>query len=205
MGKYPSNNSGFPPEIIRFIGKKWVIQILKEGRTNKQIRFGELKKKFGITPKVLSEILGEMKDLGLIKKETKKSFPPAVIYRLSNRGLKLLESMKIIEEFSKKPTEIVYVGNSFDRKKIKKFLILLAIEKSILMMGKPELKIIEERLLADFNCTLEDCVSNPSPLKKVLRKMFGNCYDDILDIMQQSLKNSDDEHTEQFLEFMKMK
>lgn len=60
----PTEKLGVPPEIIHFVGKKWVVPIFKEFATHKQVRFGELKDKFSITPKVLSEILGEMKDFG---------------------------------------------------------------------------------------------------------------------------------------------
>jgi len=85
-----------------------------------------------------------------------------------------------------------------------KSAILLAIEKSLLKMGLPELKRVESKLLSDFNCTFEDCVRNPIPLKKVLFELFGNCYEDIYQSMTYSLKNSSiDESITKFLILMK--
>jgi len=44
MTKSDNSNLGFPPEIIRFVGKKWVVPIFKEFDKTTQIRFEELKK-----------------------------------------------------------------------------------------------------------------------------------------------------------------
>jgi DNA-binding HxlR family transcriptional regulator len=203
MTNSTDNELGFPPEIIRFIGKKWVVPIFKEFESNQQVRFSEFKQKFKITSKVLSEILGEMKDLGFIDKQEKKLFPPTVTYTLSNRGLDLLDVIDKLEKFSR-DTPIENKTEVGDDKYLIKFAIMLAIEKSILKMGEPELKKVKERL-SDLNCTLDDCIYNPTPLKKVLCELFGNCYEDIYRGIYNSLKDVDaDEEITKFLHTMKV-
>lgn len=199
-----SNNAGFPPEIIRFVGKKWVVPIFKEFDNKTQIRFGELKQKFGVTSKVLSEVLGEMQSFGFIEKQDNKSFPPTITYTLSNRGLNLLDVVDKLEMFSKEAMVRENAKNSSDEKYLTKFAIILAIEKSLAKMGRPELKRVEDRLLLDFNCTFEDCVSNPTPLKKVLQELFGNSYEDIYTSINDALsETSMDEDIKHFLQLMK--
>ena len=94
----PLLDSGFPPKMIRFLGKKWVVLILRECEKKKQVRFRDLKVKFGITSKVLSEVLREMKDMGFVNKSEEKSFPPIVTYTLSKRGLDLLDRINHLED-----------------------------------------------------------------------------------------------------------
>lgn len=202
MTKSGNSNLGFPPEIIRFVGKKWVVPIFKEFDSTTQIRFGELKRKFGITSKVLSEVLGEMHSFGFLNKQDNKTFPPTITYTLSNRGLNLLDVVDKLEAFSK---ESIVRENDGDNKYLTKFVIMLAIEKSLLKMGRPELKKVEDTLLLEHNCTFEDCVSNPTPLKKVLSELFGNCYEDIYHSMNAVLKDTSmDEDIKQFLQIMKV-
>lgn len=199
-----STNLGFPPEIIRFVGKKWVVPIFKEFDNKTQIRFGELKQKFGVTSKVLSEVLGEMQSFGFIEKQDIKSFPPTITYTLSNRGLNLLDVVDKLEMFSKESMMRENERNSSDDKYLTKFAIMLAIEKSLVKMGRPELKRVEDRLLLEFNCTFEDCVSNPTPLKKVLHELFGTSYEDIYASIHNALSDTGmDEDIKQFLLVMK--
>lgn len=197
------NDLGFPSEIIRFIGKKWVVPIFKEFENSQQVRFSEFKQKFRITSKVLSEILGEMKDLGFIDKQEKRSFPPSITYTLSNLGLDLLDVIDKLEKFSK-DTPIENKIEVGDDKYLTKFAIMLAIEKSILKMGEPELKKVKEKL-SDLNYTLDDCIYNPIPLKKVLCELFGNCYEDIYREIYNSLRDIDtDKDITKFLHTMKV-
>lgn len=189
MNNSIGNDLGFPPEIIRFIGKKWVVPIFKEIESSQQVRFSEFKQKFRITSKVLSEILGEMKDLGFIDKHEIKSFPPSITYTLSNLGLDLLDVIDKLEKFSKH-TPMENKTEVGDDKYLTKFAIMLAIEKTILNMGEPELKKVKERL-SDLNYTLDDCIYNPTPLKKVLCELFGNSYEDIYREIYNSLRSTD--------------
>lgn len=202
MTNSKDNELGFPPEIIRFIGKKWVVPIFKEFENNQQVRFSNFKQKFKITSKVLSEILGEMKDYGFIEKQEKKLFPPTITYTLSNHGLDLLDVIDKLEEFSKEKVLMENKISVEDDKYLTKFVIMLAIEKSILKRGAPELKKVEEGLSV-FNYTLEDCVYNPVPLKKVLCELFGNSYEDIYLEIRNSLRGIDiDENITKFVQIM---
>ncbi len=89
-------------------------------------------------------------------------------------------------------------------KHLAKSAILLAIEKSLLTMGIPELEKVKSKLLSDFNYTLDDCVSDPVPLKKVLCELFGTCYEDIFQSMNATLTNTSmNEDIMQFLVIMK--
>lgn len=95
-------------------------------------------------------------------------------------------------------------ASTVEDKYLAKSAILLAIKKSLLKMGMPELKRVEAKLLSDFNYTLDDCVRNPIPLKKVLCELFGYCYEDIYQSMNATLTDSSmDEDIMQFLVIMK--
>lgn len=85
-----------------------------------------------------------------------------------------------------------------------KSAILLAIEKALLEMGTPELNRVESKLISDFGCTLESCVSNPTPLKKVLCELFGYCYNDIYQSITYTLNGTSmNENITKFLLIMK--
>jgi len=91
-----------------------------------------------------------------------------------------------------------------DDRDLTKSAILLAIEKALLEMGTPELKRVEAKLISDFDCTLESCVSNPTPLKKVLCELFGYCYNDIYQSMAYTLNGTSmNKNTTKFLLIMK--
>ncbi len=83
-------------------------------------------------------------------------------------------------------------------------IIVLAIEQALLKMGSPELNKVESKLMSEFNYKLSDCVSNPTPLKKVLCELFGNCYEDIYQSVTNSLiVTSMNESSAKFLILMK--
>ena len=76
-----------PIEItFRIIGKKWTVLIIREIlRGHKQFnRF--LEKIEGITPKVLTERLRELEQLGIIKREIVSEYPVRVEYSLTDIG-----------------------------------------------------------------------------------------------------------------------
>ena len=76
-----------PIEItFRIIGKKWTVLIIREIlRGHKQFnRF--LEKVEGITPKVLTERLRELEQLGIIKREIVSEYPVRVEYSLTDIG-----------------------------------------------------------------------------------------------------------------------
>jgi ribosomal protein L37E len=69
-----------------------------------------------------------------------------------------------------------------------KTLIELAVEKSILSMGHPELQLVISKLHHDYNCTISDCMEHPEYLKAVLSDLFGHCHYDIVNSIDKTLK-----------------
>ena len=71
-----SNDGGseFPPELIKFMGRKWVVSILREFEIADSLTQKELKQKFAIPTKTLANIFMEMNTFGLLLKHRKMSF-----------------------------------------------------------------------------------------------------------------------------------
>jgi len=202
MTKLNFDNSGLSPEIISFLEKEIVASVFKELGNPKQIHFGELKQRLGTTSKILIEIFRRMHIFGLIIRHRSDSFPPLPTFTLSNRGHNCLD---LIEKLESSSIESTKRENPQDEKRLTKTAIILAIEKSLLDMGALELERVKDQLLSKFNCTFEDCVGNPTPLKKVLFELFGNCYKEIYHSMNYSLtETSMNEDAERFLQIMKI-
>ena len=82
--------------VLQLVGAKWKILVVKE-LLKREMRFVELKKKLGCTPKVLTSCLKEMEEDGLIIREELKDKPVKVIYYLTDIGYTLrpvIESMQ---------------------------------------------------------------------------------------------------------------
>lgn len=202
MTKFNFDSSGLSPELISFLDKEIVALVFKELKNNEQIQFGELKQKLGTTTKILVEIFRRMNIFGLIIKHRSDSFPPLATFSLSNRGHNCLDLLEKLEVSSKKSRK---EENPQDEQYLTKTAIILAIEKSLLEMGSLELERVKDQLLSKFNCTFEDCVGNPTPLKKVLCELFGNCYKEIYHSMNYTLMDTSmNKDTERFLQIMKM-
>ena len=91
-----TKNDGF----IRFIGKKWVLPILKELEKENLIRFNQLKQSFEITSTTLSSILKKLEYDHIIKKRTHHEFPTRVEYSLTETGKKLINFIKELGNLS---------------------------------------------------------------------------------------------------------
>ncbi|MFQ5440927.1 MAG: AAA family ATPase [Nitrosopumilaceae archaeon] len=70
-----------------------------------------------------------------------------------------------------------------------KSLIIVAIEKSLLEMGKPDLNKVKERLMADYNRTLADCYEEPEFLNRILKDIYGKAHVTIIDSIKKNLRN----------------
>ena len=77
-----------------------------------------------------------------------------------------------------------------DNQNSKKDLITIAVEYALLQMGPPELDKVTTRLREDYNCTIGDCLEHPEYLKRILCDLFGYCYQDILDNIEQVFKDA---------------
>ena len=83
--------------IIRFIGKKWVLPILKEFEKEDMVRFNQLKQSFEITSSTLSSILKKLEYTHIIKKRAHHEFPTRVDYSLTETGKKLINFLKELD------------------------------------------------------------------------------------------------------------
>jgi len=73
---------------------------------------------------------------------------------------------------------------------VNKTLIELAVEKTLLKIGSPELELVRARLKEDYNCRISDCLEHPEYLKAVLSDLFGNCHYDIVDSINTALQKT---------------
>ena len=69
---------------------------------------------------------------------------------------------------------------------IKRSLVAYAIENALLDMGKPEYEEVVARL-EKYNCHVSDCYNHPEYLKKILREIYGNAFEVILQKIEDSL------------------
>jgi len=82
-------------------------------------------------------------------------------------------------------------------------LITLSVEHALLKMGNPELELVKSRLKKEYNCEISDSLEHPEYLKKILRELFGNAYQDILKTINKRLKKTSmDKPIVQFLTVM---
>ena len=55
----------------------------------------------------------------------------------------------------------------------RKALVVLAIEKALLEIGKPTYDEVLGKLAQDYNCYLSDCYEHPEYLSRVLKDLYG--------------------------------
>ena len=85
----------------QILSRKWTVPILKELSTGVK-RFGELRKKFGITQTTLTQRLKLLEYEGFIKRKVFAEVPPRVEYSLTEIGKDFLPVIDAIENFGKK-------------------------------------------------------------------------------------------------------
>ena len=79
---------------VSMLSGKWRIVIFKELSWG-PLRYGRLRQALpGISPKVLTGLLREMEDEGLVRREVFPEVPPRVEYSLSAKGLSLFVIFK---------------------------------------------------------------------------------------------------------------
>ena len=61
-----------------------------------------------------------------------------------------------------------------------KKMVVLAIEYTLLQLGMPTLEKVQEKLRAEYNCSLSDCYAHPEYLNKVLKDLFGPAHLEIV-------------------------
>ncbi|HXU96190.1 MAG TPA: hypothetical protein VFP45_07120 [Candidatus Nitrosotalea sp.] len=69
----------------------------------------------------------------------------------------------------------------------RKALVVLAIEKALLEIGKPTYNEVLGKLAQDYNCYLSDCYEHPEYLSRVLKDLYGQCRMEIIKSIEQFL------------------
>jgi hypothetical protein len=70
-----------------------------------------------------------------------------------------------------------------------KTFIIVAIEKSLLELGKPDLNKVKERLMEDYKRTLADCYDEPEFLNRILKDIYGKAHVTIVESIKKNLGN----------------
>jgi len=84
-----------------------------------------------------------------------------------------------------------------------KVLIITAIEKSLLEIGKPDLNKVKQRLMDDYKRTLSDCYEEPEFLNRILKDIYGKAYVTIVDSIKKNLESlSQSAPVKKFLEII---
>lgn len=63
---------------------------------------------------------------------------------------------------------------------VDKAFLAFCIEIVLLRMGKPQYEKVITKLEKEYHTYLPECDKNPEMLRRVLREIFGDAYDDIL-------------------------
>jgi DNA-binding HxlR family transcriptional regulator len=102
MKRYKLNGAFYfcPVDLtLQIVGGRWkgiVIWNLREGK----LRFGELKKVLvSINDKMLSQVLRELEEQGVVNRKVFDVMPPKVEYSLSREGKKLLPIMQAMSDY----------------------------------------------------------------------------------------------------------
>jgi hypothetical protein len=72
---------------------------------------------------------------------------------------------------------------------IKKALVALAIEQTLLEFGPPALEKVSNRLFENYHCYIPDCYKKPEYLNKVLKDIFGNSNTVIIESIRKRLED----------------
>ncbi len=71
---------------------------------------------------------------------------------------------------------------------VKKALVTLAIEQTLVDMGGPVLEEVTRRLVKEYKCYIPDCYEHPEYLKKILHDLYGSSYSTISDSIKSKLE-----------------
>ena len=76
--------------------------------------------------------------------------------------------------------------DSLDRQLSRDF-VTISIEKALTEIGSPVSNEVSLRLKEDYNCDFADCLDHPEFLNKILKDLFGNSYQKIVDSIKKNL------------------
>jgi DNA-binding HxlR family transcriptional regulator len=105
MKRYKLNGTFFycPVDLtLQIVGGRWKGIVIWNLRTQK-MRFGELKKTLvTINDKMLSQVLKELEEQGIVHRKVFDVLPPKVEYSLTAEGRKLLPIMQAMNDYGQK-------------------------------------------------------------------------------------------------------
>lgn len=81
--------------IIDVIARKWAILVICLIGHHEKIRFNDLHQRLsGISPRTLSDVLKDLRQANLIRRESFSEIPPRVEYSLTDDGKRLCQAMR---------------------------------------------------------------------------------------------------------------
>jgi DNA-binding HxlR family transcriptional regulator len=87
---------------LRLLGDAWTLIIVYTLLSGTK-RFGELQEALGnVSPKTLSQRLKMLEEIGFVQRQAFLEIPPRVEYRLTNKGLALIDIMEAIKQFGQR-------------------------------------------------------------------------------------------------------
>ena len=61
-----------------------------------------------------------------------------------------------------------------------KTIIVLAVEHTLLKIGKKTLEKVQEEIHQKYKCDLSDCYEHPEYLSKILKDLFGDSHQEVV-------------------------
>ncbi len=87
---------------LRLLGDVWTLMIVYTLLTGTK-RFGELLEALGnVSPKTVSQRLKMLEEIGFVQRQAFLEIPPRVEYRLTEKGLALVDIMEAIKQFGER-------------------------------------------------------------------------------------------------------
>lgn len=87
---------------MRLLGDVWTLMIVYTLLTGTR-RFGELLEALGnVSPKTVSQRLKMLEEIGFVQRQAFLEIPPRVEYRLTEKGLALVDIMEAIKQFGER-------------------------------------------------------------------------------------------------------
>ena len=79
-----------------------------------------------------------------------------------------------------------------DEYKTRQALVTIAIEKSLLKVGKPVYELVINELKKKYDCYLPDCYKHPGYLSEILRGLYGDAHKIIVESINSELMEFSD-------------
>jgi hypothetical protein len=79
-----------------------------------------------------------------------------------------------------------------DMGEVRKALVMLAIERALLEVGRPCYDLVVQKLEEKYGCYICDCYEIPSYLRVILKELFGDSYNSIIKSIAKNLDEYSD-------------